>query len=114
MARTSKQLIGNKGEKLACIFLSNNGYEIIEQNFRYKRAEVDIIAKKESFIIFIEVKTRKNNQYGNPEEFVSERKQELFHEVAEYYLEENVIEFNLRFDIISVMGEEIEHFKDAF
>lgn len=112
--KTPKQITGTLGEERASELLSKKGYKIIETNYRFKKAEVDIIAKNDLFLVFVEVKTRKNNKFGNPEEFVSERKIELFQETAEYYMEENNISLNLRFDIISVTGSQIEHFEDAF
>jgi len=112
--KTQKQLIGNKGEQLASHFLKEQGFEIIEQNYRHKRAEIDIIAKNDLFLVFIEVKTRKNNKFGHPEETVTKRKIELFQETAEHYMIENNIPLNLRFDIIAITGTKIEHLKDAF
>lgn len=112
--KTTKQIIGDLGEEKASELLSKKGYKIIETNYRFKKAEIDIIAKNDLFLVFIEVKTRKNNNFGNPEEFVSERKIELFQETAEHYMLDNKINLNLRFDIISVIGNEIEHFEDAF
>lgn len=114
MAKTSKQIIGDVGEQKACAYLVKNGYAILETQYRYKRAEIDIIASKDNFIIFVEVKTRKNNDFGYPEEFVSERKQELFHEAATHYVEATSTDALLRFDIIAITGDEIEHFEDAF
>lgn len=112
--KTDKQKIGNLGEEKASELLSKKGYKIVETNYRFKKAEIDIIAKNDLFLIFVEVKTRKNNKFGNPEEFVSERKIELFQDTAEFYMLEHNINLNLRFDIISVTGDEIEHFEDAF
>ena len=67
--------LGKEGEELAVKYLSNLGYEILETNFRFKRDEVDIIASKNDFIVFVEVKTRANNFLGEPEEAVSVSKQ---------------------------------------
>ena len=114
MAKTIKQIKGGAGEKKAIDFLIKNEYLILEKNYRFQKAEIDIIAQKENFILFIEVKTRKNSSYGYPEDFVSERKKELFHETAEYYMDKNNIMLNLRFDIIAIVDNEIIHFKDAF
>jgi len=112
--KTAKQTIGQRGEELASNYLVEKGYTILHQNYRYKRAEIDIIATKANFIVFVEVKTRKNALFGNPEEFVSERKQELFYEAAEHYFVENAITLHLRFDIISILKQEVAHFEDAF
>lgn len=114
MSKTSKQITGNIGEAKATDLLTRKGFEILEKNYRYKKAEIDIIVKNELFIVFVEVKTRKNNKFGNPEDTVSERKIELFQDAAEHYMLENNINLNLRFDIIAITDVEIEHFEDAF
>lgn len=118
MAKTTKQIIGEKGEEFACNYLSKKGYEIVEKNYRFKRAEIDIIVKKEKLLVFVEVKTRKNNDFGFPEEFVSNKKIELFGIASEEYV--NVINWkgNIRFDILALTTQdnifEVEHLEDAF
>lgn len=114
MTKTTKQIIGNIGEEKAVELLIKKGFSILERNYRYKKAEIDIIAKYDTFLVFIEVKTRKNNDFGNPEETVSERKIELFQNAAEHFMIENNINLMLRFDIIAITGNEIIHFEDAF
>ena len=114
MTKTTKQIIGNIGEEKAVELLIKKGFSILERNYRYKKAEIDIIAKYDTFLVFIEVKTRKNNNFGNPEETVSERKIELFQNAAEHFMIENNINLMLRFDIIAITGNEIIHFEDAF
>lgn len=106
--------IGDKGEKRACNFLIEQGYLILEKNYRYKRAEIDIIAKKGDLIAFIEVKYRKNIDFGNPEDFVGEKKEELILMAADEYTYQNKWDRAIRFDIIAITGREIEHFEDAF
>lgn len=118
MAKTSKQILGNRGEEFACEYLIKKGYEIIERNYRHKRAEIDIIAKNENVLVFIEVKTRKNNQFGNPENFVDENKERLFFQCSEEYIFKIDWKHNIRFDIIALIPKqntfEIEHLKDVF
>lgn len=118
MPKTRKQIIGLKGENFSCDYLLENGFEIVERNYRFKRAEIDIIAKKEKLLIFIEVKTRKNNTYGYPEEFVSNKKIELFREASEEYIESTKWKGNIRFDIVALISKgnsfEIEWLEDAF
>jgi len=118
MAKTVKQIIGAKGEDFACRYLVDNGFEITERNYRYKRAEIDIIAQKDSLLLFLEVKTRKNNVFGYPEEFVSDRKVELFMEASENYTEKICWQGNIRFDIIALTinnsSFDLEHLEDAF
>ena len=108
------KVIGDKGEQRAVDFLIAKGYEIVQRNYRYKRAEVDIVASKDKWLIFVEVKLRKNNLYGQPETFVSEKKVNLVHQAATIYIEDNCWKGHLRFDIISICGDEILHLEDAF
>ena len=89
--------------------------EIIEQNYRYKRAEIDIIALKDDWLVFIEVKFRKGNSFGHPEEFVSENQQQLIVQAADDYIAQINWKKNIRFDIITINPQlGIEHFEDAF
>ena len=78
--------IGKKGENLAKDFLIAKNYTILFMNWRYKHSEIDIIAQDGKMIVFVEVKSRKNNQYGNPEEFVTKHKIKNMHEAAEAYI----------------------------
>ncbi len=111
--------LGKIGEKLAVDFLLNKHYTILETNFRIGKAEIDIIAKNADFIVFVEVKTRSTFAFGNPEEGVSERKQELFQQAAENYLNENNFKnTEIRFDVISIVIQKgnpiINHNENAF
>lgn len=118
MAKTKKQITGALGEDFSCQHLIDNGFEILEKNYRYKRAEVDIIASRENVLVFIEVKTRKNDRYGNPEEFVSDRKKELFSIASEMYVEHINWKGNIRFDVIALTKNkdsfDLVHLEDAF
>ena len=108
---------GLEGENLAVQFLTDKGYEILERNYRHRRAEVDIIALTDNFMVFIEVKTRRNNRYGYPEDSVDSKKQTLLIFAAEEYMYQKEYEKEFRFDIISITLEPelaIEHFEDAF
>ncbi|MCX2744512.1 YraN family protein [Mangrovivirga sp. M17] len=107
--------IGNKGEDKASLFLISLGYDILDTNYRHRRSEIDIIAIKDGTIHFVEVKTRSDNRYGNPEEAVTNKKIESIMSVADHYVHENNWEGNIQFDAISVlMGKEIriDHFED--
>ncbi|MEM8894262.1 MAG: YraN family protein [Bacteroidota bacterium] len=115
MCPTDRKEIGSDGEQKASDYLQDKGYEIVSTNYRYKRGEVDLIAKKGSLLVFVEVKTRNNLQYGNPESFVSARQQELILEAANAYMIDTDWQGLVRYDIIAVVpGKEIEHFEDAF
>ena len=114
----SKKVIGDKGEEEACHYLIANGYHILERNWRFGRAEIDIIGQLEEELVFIEVKTRKNNMFGYPETFLSESQQERIHLAAEHFIKERDWKGRNRFDIISIIMDpqkpELEHFEDAF
>ena len=106
---------GKRGEELASLFLENKGWLILERNYRYKRGEIDLIALHDSLLIFLEVKFRKNNHFGHPENFVNAKKSEMVKQTAEYYLIEKNWKGNIRFDIIAISGGDMpEHFEDAF
>lgn len=109
---------GKSGETYAAHYLRANGYEILAMNWRAGRAEVDIIAKTERCFCFVEVKTRSSTAYGNPEQFVTATKQRLLIDAAEAYLEKETTDFEVRFDVISIVltanQPELTHFEDAF
>src|SRR5438045_4167835 len=110
--------LGKEGEKAAAEFLLELGHELLARNFRYKRAEVDIISKAEGLIIFTEVKTRSSDKFGFPEESVDRKKIKLLKEAAEEFMYQNNYESEVRFDIISIIPAsgkfKIHHIKDAF
>lgn len=109
--------VGNDGERMAEEFLINKGYIILERNYRYKRSEIDIIASKESVLVFVEVKTRKSSLFGLPEESVNIQKTHRVLSAAEHYVHETAWEKEIRFDIIAItVGKKIEliHIEDAF
>jgi putative endonuclease len=81
-----KQHLGQFGESLAASYLQKNGYRIIERNFRARYGEIDIIATKNGMLVFVEVKTRINTQFGTPEEAVTPRKLAEIIKTSEYYL----------------------------
>lgn len=113
------KVLGDRGERLAADFMSRHGYEIVERNFRYNRAEIDLIVKKGDMIVFCEVKTRKSNSYGTGEEAVDGRKQEQIRKAAEGYVTTRGIEnFEFRFDVIVVDVRDrttsIRHIENAF
>lgn len=78
--------IGKLGEDLAIKYLKEKGYEIIERNFRCKQGEIDIIAKTKEEYVFIEVKTRTNQMYGNPVDAVNNTKKKHIYSATEYYI----------------------------
>jgi putative endonuclease len=107
---------GNKGETLAADFLVEKGFQILERNYRYKHAEIDLIVQKNDWVLFIEVKTRSSFEFGEPEEFVDDRKANRIFEAAEEWIFSTDWKGHIRFDIISVrldVDPVIEHFEDA-
>ncbi|MBQ7705114.1 MAG: YraN family protein [Selenomonadaceae bacterium] len=118
MSNTTKKL-GNAGENLAATFLENHGYKILEKNYRIRTAEIDIIAEKDSVIIFVEVKTRSNIRKGTPAEAVNLRKQKKIIEAASVFLQdENFCDCACRFDVIEIISTgkdfKINHIENAF
>ena len=110
---------GRWGEVLAYDFLVREGFDILAKNWRYKRAEIDIIGKEKEILVFVEVKMRAYNDFGLPEEMVSKRKQRLVIDAAMAYMRSIGYEWEIRFDIVAIMGSpdtgvEIRHFRDAF
>ncbi|WP_439480003.1 YraN family protein [Chryseobacterium aquaticum] len=111
--------LGKKAEDLAAEFLIKNGYKILVRNFRYQKAEIDIIAEKENLIIITEVKARSTDAFMLPQEAVNKRKISLIVLAANHFMEEFNKNQEVRFDIISVLPNEkgkliIEHIVDAF
>jgi putative endonuclease len=106
---------GKEGEKRAAEFLQLKGWKIIAQNYRYKHGELDIIGIDKDVLVFVEVKFRKNNNFGFPEDFVNNRKMDMVRKTAINFMIKENWQNDIRFDIISITGEETpEHFEDAF
>lgn len=110
--------LGKKGEQLAVDFLIKKGYKIVEQNFRYQKAEVDIIARKENTLCAVEVKTRSTPEFGNPQDFVKPKQIQRLVSAMDYYVTKNDLEVEVRFDIVAIiknkLGTTLEHLEDAF
>ena len=110
---------GKKGELAAAKYLKNNGYKILEKNYRKIYGEIDIIAQKGENIAFVEVKTRKSDVYGTPSEFVTVSKQRKIKKTAYTYIQEKDLDAEFTFDIIEVYLklnriEKINHIVSAF
>ena len=112
--------IGELGEDLACEFLTGKGYEIIERNYRYGHGEIDIIARHNDVLIFTEVKTRKNLEYGMPEFAITKNKQNQIRRIATAYLyEKGISETDCRMDVVAILFKKsgtpyINHIENAF
>ena len=110
--------LGKLGEELACDYLTSKGYQILERNWRSGHKEIDIIALADTTLVVVEVKTRKSDDYGDPDIAVGRDKQRMLIWAADSYVRYKNLNVDVRFDIISIVisdGEpEIEHIEDAF
>jgi putative endonuclease len=110
--------LGKKGEQLAVDFLIKNNYAIIERNYRFEKAEVDIIAQKDNILAIVEVKTRSTADFGNPEDFVKPKQIKNLVKAVDAYIIERDLDIEARFDIIAIVkvkgGFDIEHLENAF
>lgn len=110
--------LGKRGEEITADWLRARGYQILERNWRYHRAEVDIIARTGVLLVFVEVKTRRSERFGAPFAFVGQRKQRFLASAASAYAD--ILEFSgeIRFDVSSILfsGKDfhIEYLEDAF
>ena len=117
--KNKPQKFGEKSENLAAWYLKKNGYKIIEQNYRNRMGEIDIIAREKKTIVFVEVKSRRSIRYGNPKWAVTPKKQRKISMVALYYLKTTQqIDAKARFDVVSITSNrdepQIEIVRNAF
>ena len=110
--------LGKLGEELSVEFLRKEGYEILETNWTFQKAEIDIIAQKENILAVVEVKTRSSLEFGLPQDFVKPKKIQLLVKAINEYVVSKNLDVEVRFDIIAIHKENksfaIEHLKDAF
>lgn len=110
--------LGKKGEDLAVQFLIKKGYEILETNYRYVKAEVDILAKKGNILAAVEVKTRSTPEFGDPQDFLKPQQIKRLVKAVDYFVNQRDLEVDVRFDIVAIiknkLGTRIEHIEDAF
>jgi putative endonuclease len=110
--------LGKLGEEMAVEFLQKDGYKIVETNWTFQKAEIDIIAKKENILAIIEVKTRSSLDFGLPQDFVKTKKIQLLVKAVDAYVNERDLDVEVRFDIIAIHKEGksfvMEHLIDAF
>ncbi len=112
----NKRAVGNRYEKLAREYLETQGVKVIEQNYRCRRGEIDLIVLDQDTLVFVEVKYRKNLVAGSPAEAVDFRKQKRICEIAEYYLYSHGISSGrgVRYDVIAICADEVEWYQNAF
>lgn len=110
--------LGKQGEEAAVAYLLKEGYEILERNWFFQKAEIDIIARKNDILAIVEVKTRSNTEYGDPQNFVNAKKIKLLVKAVNEYVNLKTEDFNIRFDIIAVKNDatklHVEHLENAF
>ncbi len=115
-----KKSFGEKGEDMAVEYLKKLGYKILARNYRFGHGEIDIIAKDKETIVFVEVKTRENLNFGPPELAITKRKQQQIKKIGEAYLHENnITDTECRMDVVAILMErnkkpEINHIINAF
>lgn len=112
-----KRRFGFWGERKAARYLKRKGYKILQRNFKCKMGEVDIIAAKGDVIAFVEVKTRKDDRFGQPNEAVGGERMRRYINASRYYFYVNhlhVDDFTTRFDIVEITPEGINHIESAF
>lgn len=106
MGRYNKN-IGDFGEDFAADYLRQNGYSILERNYKTKSGEIDIIARNDKAVVFVEVKTRSSEKYGRPIEAVDYRKRKHLADVAGEYYSKNLFDDEIRFDVIEVIAKQL-------
>jgi putative endonuclease len=120
MSEKSTREKGRAGEEIAAVYLESKGYTLLEQNYFFEHAEVDIVAHDGQYIVFVEVKMRKNTIFGEPAESVTRKKQKLVMKAARAWLYERKMTGSLvRFDVIAIVKQpgrapDIQHFEHAF
>ncbi len=116
MAQHNK--LGKEGELIAHMFLQREGFKVLHSNWRFQKAEIDLIAQNDEFLIFIEVKTRGSKKFGKPSDAIDKKKIALYKDAAEGYIEQYPSPLEIRFDVINIIigkdNIEIEHIPTAF
>ena len=110
--------IGERGELRAAEYLQNKGFYILERNYRTRRGEIDLICADDRYLVFVEVKTRKDESFAAAREFVTPAKQERVRKTAMLWLQQNDVDLQPRFDVIEIVGQgrrqTIRHLENAF
>ncbi len=116
MEKANSRETGSSYEREAAAYLEDQGYQILQMNYRCRIGEIDIIARDETYLVFVEVKYRRNFSCGMPQEAVGLRKQRVICKVADYYrMTHGCTEATpCRFDVVAVCGQELQLFRNAF
>lgn len=120
MARS--RIIGAWGEAIAAEYLRNKRYELVAANYQCRYGEIDLIVKNRKFLVFVEVKLRKNDRFAAAREYVDRYKQDRIRMTASLYLSENPTQLQPRFDVVEIYAPEgertlkpkLNHLEDAF
>lgn len=105
---------GRDGEVRAAAFLRSQGFHILEQNYRWRGGEIDLVAREGDCLVFVEVKTRRSHQYGVPEESITSEKREQIARTARHYLARHSTDLDVRFDVVALSQGEARLHRDAF
>lgn len=109
---------GKEAEQIAADFLIKEGHQILERNFTFGHAEIDIISQKGNILHIVEVKARNSSAYGTPESFVNKQKIDLLVKAANHYIQKNDLDLEVQFDIVSIVKNSVEfnitYIEDAF
>ena len=110
-------LLGRRGEDRACSYLISKGYQILERNWRHRKAEVDVIASIGDILVIIEVKTRSGTLFGEPTDFIGKEKIRLLRQAANAYVNLKRLDQEIRFDFIGIVKRKdhvkLVHIEDA-
>ena len=115
----ARRKLGSDGEDVACLHLEEQGYEVLERNYRCEGGEIDIVAVREGIVVFCEVKTRRTGRWGEPSEAVDFQKRARIRRLgAHWLLDRGARPSSVRFDVISLVmddrGRQLQHYEDAF
>ncbi|NJB86632.1 putative endonuclease [Lewinella marina] len=116
---TDRKQTGERGEALAQRYLLDHGYTVEARNYRYRRTEIDIIARRDGILVFVEVKTRSSLAFGHPSTFFKPEQQRRISRAASMYMEEVNYEWEIRFDLIAILYRsptdyQLTHYEDVF
>jgi len=109
-----RRILGFRGESRAAKFLKSNGYSILHRNYKCPFGEIDIIASKGDVLCFVEVKTRSSDYFGAPNQAVNGERQRRYINSAKFYFANKRADCTVRFDIIEVTKEGVNHIENAF
>lgn len=109
-----KKVLGRKAEEQTAKYLKQSGYKILARNYKTPFGEADVVAFKDGYYCFVEVKARQSDEYGLPAEAVDERKKQRYRKIAAYFCMTKRQEVPCRFDIAAVFGGKLEYFENAF